>query len=354
MVPPRQPILPRAIRAGDLIAVTAPSSGVPPAMHPRLDLVLEHLRAQGFRVVEGSCLRAEGETAKSRSASAPRDDRDAELLRFLEDPEVAAIIPPWGGELATELLTRIDFEELRSQRPKWLLGYSDTSTLLLPLTLITGWATAHGPNLMDMVHTQTDALTTGTLGVLGSDFSAPVHQASAPRFQPRWRDFAAMPDAPLDLTEPVEWKRLDGSNEALTMCGRLIGGCLDTVSLLAGSPYGDVPGFVERAGSNGVILYLENVDLSPGAMVRTLLSLERHGWLRNLTGLAFGRSARAPETKPNHLDYVGALRSVLGDYPFPVLYDVDVGHMPPQFTLINGAQSEWSFEDGGGTLVMSS
>ena len=352
MVLSPQPVFPRALCPGDLIAVTAPSSGLPPALHPRLDLVLEHLRARGYRIVEGSCLRAQGEGSDSRSASAPRRERAAELVRFLKDPEVAAIIPPWGGELATELLSLIDFEALRSERPKWLLGYSDISTLLLPLTLITGWATAHGTNLMDMVPTQTDPLTTGVLGVLGSDFSAPVHQASVPRFQAKWSDFAATPDAPMDLAKPVEWKRLDGSTEPLTMGGRLIGGCLDTIALLAGSPYGDVPSFIERAGSDGAILYLENVDHSPGAMVRTLLSLERHGWFSHLTGLAFGRSAKAPESNPNHLHYAGALRSVLSEQPFPVLYDVDIGHMPPQFTLINGAQSEWTFEGGRGTLTL--
>ncbi|MCU7372321.1 hypothetical protein PEC18_15975 [Paucibacter sp. O1-1] len=36
-----------------MIAVTAPSSGVPAPLHARLDLVIEHLRAQGYRVVEG-------------------------------------------------------------------------------------------------------------------------------------------------------------------------------------------------------------------------------------------------------------------------------------------------------------
>ena len=344
-------LLPQPLRPGDLIAVTAPSSGVPAELHPRLDLVLGHLRNQGYRVVEGSCLRSQ-----DRSASAPRAERAAEFMRFLRDPEVAAIIPPWGGELATELLTLIDFAALKSERPKWLLGYSDISTLLLPLTLITGWATAHGTNLMDMVPTQSDPLTTGVLNVLAHGFGAgsaePLAQASASHYQAKWGDFAATPDAPLDLAEEVEWKRLDGSNEPLAMGGRLIGGCVDTISHLAGSPYGDVPGFIERAGSDGVVLYLENVAQSPGAMVRTLLSLERHGWFRGLTGLAFGRSAAPPEANPSYLNYAGALESVLGNAAFPVLYDVDIGHMPPQFTLINGAQSEWTYEGGRGTLAL--
>jgi muramoyltetrapeptide carboxypeptidase len=33
-----------------------------------------------------------------------------------------------------------------------------------------------------------------------------------------------------------------------------------------------------------------------------------------------------------------------------VVYDVDIGHQPPQFTLINGAFAQLKFEDGGGQL----
>jgi muramoyltetrapeptide carboxypeptidase LdcA involved in peptidoglycan recycling len=97
-------------------------------------------------------------------------------VRFLSDPAVGAIMPPWGGELAIELLDLIDFAALSFMLPKWLLGYSDLSTLQLPLTLVSGWATAHGPNLMDLAPTQTDPLTTSTLRVLSANFSTPVEQ----------------------------------------------------------------------------------------------------------------------------------------------------------------------------------
>ena len=136
------PTYPAPLRTGDLIAVTAPSSGVAPPLHPRLDRVLAHLRAQGFRVEEGHCLRDE-----RGDASAPADARAGELAALLLRDDVAAIIPPWGGELAIELLDRLPWAALRSARPKWLLGYSDTSTWLVPVTLRLGWATAHGPCL---------------------------------------------------------------------------------------------------------------------------------------------------------------------------------------------------------------
>lgn len=95
--------------------------------------------SQGYRVIEG-----ERPRGQHKDASAPPAQRAHGLMRFLTDPAVSAIMPPWGGELAIELLRLMDFEALRSVSPKWLLGYSDLSTLRLPLTIISGWATAPG------------------------------------------------------------------------------------------------------------------------------------------------------------------------------------------------------------------
>ncbi len=337
---------PKPLRPGDLIAVTAPSSGVTGAAIDRLDLVLRHLRSLGYRVIEGQCLRNE-----HKDASAPHAARAQELSRFLIDPEVSAIFPPWGGELASELLDDVDFASLKSVTPKWLLGFSDVSTIQLPLTLIAGWATAHGSNMMDLAPTQTDPLTTAVLTVLGSDFKEPVVQKSSAMFQKTWIDYAVQVDVPLNLTENSEWKRLDDSGSELTVCGHLVGGCIDTIAWLAGTKYGDVPSFIKRAGESGAILYLENVELSPPALVRALLSLRRQGWFDGLAGLLLGRNA-APEPKAStSLSYVEALRATLGGLRCPVLYDLDIGHQPPQFTLINGAYAEVRYQDGQGQIA---
>ncbi len=336
---------PKPLRKGDLIAVTAPSSGVGSTAIARLELVLNHLRNCGYRIVEGKCLRNQSQDASASSA-----ERANELLHFLHDAQVAAIFPPWGGELASEILGLIDFTALRALEPKWLLGYSDISTLHLPLTLLSGWATAHGPNLMDLAPTQTDPLTAGTLSVLAHDFSKPLVQRSSLLFQKNWIDFAQRADAPLNLTETTQWKRLDGTKSALRMRGRLIGGCVDTIAWLAGTQYGDVPQFIKAAGQQGVIVYLENAEFSPPALVRALLSLHRHAWFENISGLLLGRSAAIEPSSPECLSYVEALRSALGSLHCPVLFDVDIGHQPPQFTLINGGLAEINFEGDSGYI----
>jgi muramoyltetrapeptide carboxypeptidase len=341
-------LLPKPLSPADLIAVTAPSSGVKGASLARLDLVLGHLRNRGYRVIEGKCLRSEHKTA-----SASSHDRASELSNFLNNPEVSAVFPPWGGELASELLEKIDFEALRTVTPKWLLGFSDISTIQLPLTLIAGWATAHGPNLMDLAPTQTDPLTTGTLTVLESSMHEPIEQLSSEMFQKKWTDYAVRFDAPLNLTERTVWKRLDGSAEPVSFRGRLIGGCLDTIAWLAGTRFGDVPSFVKRNQAEGVILFLENVEMAPPGLVRSLLALKRHGWFEGLAGLLIGRSAGPLPKSPDGLGYNEALIAVLGDLQYPVVYDVDIGHQPPQFVLINGAIAKVRFANGKGSITQA-
>ncbi len=323
---------PAPLIKGDCIAITAPSTGVPSALHKRLDLVLENLRSLGFQVIEDQCLRDE-----TKNASASKENRAKEFNHFLHDPNIAAIFPPWGGELATELLDLIDFESLSRQKPKWLLGFSDISTLQLPLLLRSGWASAHGSNLMDLIADQTSVLTRDVIKLLSSDQSQHFLQLATEKHQVIWTDFAEVPNVKMNLTEPTVWKRLDASMQSTEFSGRLIGGCLDTIAGLAGTPFGNVPKFIHQNQLTGVILYFENCELNPVALVRTLLTLKRCQWFENLNGLLIGRSTGPKAKTEDQLSYVEALRSVLNDLPCPILYDTDIGHIQPQMTLINGA-----------------
>lgn len=353
--PYRGPIrYPRPLGPGSRVVVTAPSSGVPAPLHARLGLCLQHLRAQGFVVEEGQCLRDE-----RQGASAPARERAAELERSLMRDEVDAVIPPWGGDLAIEILDRLDWGALARTRPKWVLGYSDSSTWMLPLTLRLGWATAHGPCLMDLVPGQDDALSQGVYKALQLQQDHVLRQRQSQAWQKRWSDFASAPASTYALTEPTHWRSLRGRpREAFD--GRLIGGCLDTLVHLAGSPFGDVAGFIHHHRTEGVILFLENAGLAPAGVVRALHRLRWAGWLDGLSGLLIGRSAAPVPTDPAALQLDDALQQSLECLPCPVLLDVDIGHVPPQLLLVNGAHAQvrWSAEVrgpggdwGGGEIV---
>jgi muramoyltetrapeptide carboxypeptidase LdcA involved in peptidoglycan recycling len=337
---------PKPLAPGDLIAITAPSSGVPAPMHPRLDRAIDSLRQRGYRVVEGAYLRQ-----LHKQASATPELRAAELMRFLLDPEVAAVMPPWGGELAIELLHLIDFQALSKVPAKWFSGFSDLSTLHLPLTTISGWASLHGPNLMELGAAKTDEVTAAIWDVLTAPLQSEVTQISSKQFQREGPDWSVQPSSGLVLTEETQWKRLDGSTAPLEFAGRLIGGCLGTITRLAGSRYGNIPAFVKASQDDGVILYFENAEMKPCELVRALFGLRLNGWFDGLNGILVGRSSAPDATQTTDLNYVEALRSAFADVLCPVLYDVDIGHVPPQLSLVNGALARVKFHGGAGSVV---
>lgn len=338
---------PNPLRKGDKIGVTAPSSGVTPEHYARLDLVLNNLRAMGFQIVEGTYLRK-----RHKHVSGPKQERANEFVQFWKDPSIKAIMPPWGGEILVEILPLIDFNELNKYEPKWISGYSDISTLLLPLTTLTGIATLHGSNLMDLSPTQTDPLTTALIKVLQLPAGSEFLEEMSSLYQSKWLDFRTQPEAPLNLTEPTQWKVLGSGHDQVKVhfSGRLIGGCLDTIARLVGTAYADLPRFYRNFSSDGVILYFENCELTPCELARTLWNIRLAGWFEGLTGVLIGRSSGPEAKSENDLSYVEALLSVLEDLKIPIIYNMDIGHRPPQLNIINGAIGTLDFLDNKGRL----
>lgn len=65
-----------------------------------------------------------------------------------------------GRETAIDLIPLLDWDRLRDAEPTWFVGFSDISTLIAPLTLLTGTATVHGNNLMDTPYRVPEGLLT--------------------------------------------------------------------------------------------------------------------------------------------------------------------------------------------------
>jgi muramoyltetrapeptide carboxypeptidase LdcA involved in peptidoglycan recycling len=341
-----KPRYPAPLRAGSRVFVAAPSSGVAERLWPRLDLVIAHLREQGFVVEEGALLRRQGLAASGTAA-----ERAEELMSALLRTDVDAIFPPWGGRLAIELLELLDWDAIARARPKWFAGFSDLSTLMLPLLLRSGWASAHALNLMDRAPAQSDALSLRSLELLQVEAGQSVEQRSSDSWQKTWGDFVLDPAAPFGMTEPTRYWTLFGEQEVHAR-GRILAGCLDTCMHLVGTPYGDIPGWRARSSEDGCLLWLENCNLAPAVVVRALRQMRYAGWLDGLAALLLGRSAAAV-SEENGLRYEQALRQSLVGLPYPVLVDVDFGHAPPQFTLVQGALAELTWSTNGARLVQT-
>lgn len=332
---------PRALTQGACIGVTAPSAGVDSELHPRLELALQRLRDRGFRVQEGQCLRS-----NSGETSAPAALRARELMDMLCSHEIDAVLPPWGGQLAIELLPLLDFAQLGGIQPKWFAGFSDLSTLALPLLLRAGWASLHGPNLMELG--SSDPIHDRALELLALHGDGAFEQSASRQHCRQATDWRSQPDAALKADTPTLWRRLGGTQTPLVLRGRAIGGCIETLSRLAGTEYGDVPAFVRAHRPEGVLLFLEQAEMSPFELARCLHSLRLQGWFEEIAGLLFGRFSPAGSNAGFSFD--DALSSALAGLQCPVLVDLDIGHVPPQLSLVQGALTELEFDAGSGRI----
>jgi muramoyltetrapeptide carboxypeptidase len=328
-----------SLEKGATIGITAPSSGVPIELHDMFKLSCSRMEQKGFNVTCGDTV-----WTQDKAKSSPPKKRADEFNEMMRSDNIDIIIPPWGGELLIEILESIDFENIKN---KWILGYSDTSLLLLAITLRTGIATAHGTNLIDLRGEYSDDTTAMWQSVLSTTTGASVLQHSSDKYQKKWQH-----DNPsscvFHLTEQTYWKTI--SNDNVKIQGRLVGGCIDVIRHLIGTPFGDVQGFRKQfINGESVLWYLENCELTTTDLRRSLVQMKLAGWFEQCSGIMFGRSPANHSV--NNYTVEDVYKELSNDLQIPIVYDIDCGHVPPQITFINGAYAEVEVKDGKGTIL---
>jgi len=333
---------PAPLEPGDTIAVTSPSSGITDDYRARLDVAISGLRAQGFRVVIGQCMDGTGHV------SAPVRDRADELTRFLTDSTVRAIIPPWGGETAIDLLPLLDWDAISAADPTWFIGFSDISTLITPMTVLTGVATLHGNNLMDTPYRVPDGLLSW-IDISTGKATDTFTQTPPGRFRSGgWDDYVGRPDvSEMTLDTAGSWTRFDQAEGDVDVAGRLVGGCIDTISNVAGTPYGDLNAFANQHAPEGLIVYLEACEESALSICRYLHGMRLAGFFDRANAVLIGRTG-APDSPT--MTQREAVLDALGDLGIPIIGDVECGHVQPFMPIVNGALGRVRFGNGGSSL----
>jgi muramoyltetrapeptide carboxypeptidase len=315
---------PKPLGPGDRIGVTSPSAGVDARAWPRIEFAIEWLRGRGYDVVVGECMSAD------RWVSAPKEERAAELTAMLVDPAIRAIVPPWGGAgTALDLLDQLDYAAIAEADPTWVVGYSDSATWMVPLTLRTGLATLHGDNLVDtpnqapfgLAHWSDLATSDGHVRQEDSGLVA------------TWHSF--------DDARTTDWKvvgegrwHLNGA-DTLDVRGTLIGGCTEMMAGIAGTPYGDVRAFGEEHGE--LVIYVEACEDDAFSICRCLHHLRYAGWFDHAVAVLVGRTDAPAGTEDGGLTQEEAVLDALGGLGVPLVLDVEIGHVPPHLPLLNGA-----------------
>jgi muramoyltetrapeptide carboxypeptidase LdcA involved in peptidoglycan recycling len=150
-----------------------------------------------------------------------------------------------------------------------------------------------------------------------------------------WVDYRTHPEvSDLVLDGEGRWRRLDGPGD-VDVEGRLIGGCIETMCNLAGTPYGDVAGFARAHAPQGLLVYVEAAEDDALTICRNLHGMRLAGFFDAANAVLVGRTS-APDQPTLTQDE--AVLDALGSLGVPIVADVECGHVQPYLPLVNGAR----------------
>ena len=313
----------------DVIGISAPSQGVGHKIES-YEASLDTLTRKGFEILETAHVRVDGD----RGGSAR--ERGAELTSLFADERVRAVISAAGGDFLFEILPYVNWSVLRNH-PKWLCGASDPTSLLYTYTVKYDVATLYGFNAGSFDEVPLSLYDRNALNILTGKL--PVQKTS--------KMYASKPGFAEDYEgpdTPTEWK---SPYESLNVRGRCIGGCIDVLKDLIGTEYDQTRRFVKKYRDDGIIWYFDTFSLSAEVFYRTLLQMKYAGWFENARAVLVGR-VLYPSSETG-MSYEDAMALALEN--IPRIYEMDIGHTVPGFTMINGAMLDVSYRRGKGSLT---
>ena len=342
-------IFPKYIKPGDTIAVTAPSrpmSGEEDKkrfMHGKAQL-----EAKGYKVYFTDNVFAEPDRfGRSSSAHEKADQFNA----CVKDSNVSAIYSACGGDFLAEMLPFVDLKAVR-ETPKWFQGYSDNTSLCYYLTTKGDVASAYGANFSDFGMDPWEPSVSRGLGVLEGKTKS---QESFETYQDGLFNRDENIFCGYAKDKPVCWKNVLGKEDGkIMMSGRILGGCMDVILNLAGTPYDGTEEFIEKYKEDGIVWFLESFDLHFEQMMEGLWKMKEMGWFKHSSGIIFGRQLFYPEEAYDGSalpSYEDVIKERLGDLDIPVIMNADIGHKGPQFVMIEGALAKIDSAGGRGRVL---
>ncbi|MFQ2447136.1 S66 family peptidase [Aeromonas caviae] len=328
---------PPGLNPGDTIGFFSPSSAATAWAPNRFARAKAYLAAQGFELKAGS-LTGEQDHWRSGSIAARAD----ELNALIRDPQVRAIMSVIGGSNSNSLLPYLDFDALKRD-PKIVIGYSDVTALLLGIHAQTGLVTFYGPALVASfgeLSPLVDETLAGFLSVCMAGGASLPHRLPTPT---QWTE------------ERLDWEHQTRAKQCWPnrlisvgtgrMRGRLIGGNLNTLAGIWGSPF--MPS-IER----GDILLLEDSLKTAETVERAFTHLKLCGMFDRIGALVLGKhelfNAQGSGRRP-----LDILLEVVGEPTFPILAEYDCAHTHPMLTLPLGIEAELDLDAQSLTLCES-
>lgn len=263
---------------------------------------------------------------------------------FVADPEVSAVFCSIGGFNSAEILPYIDMD-LARRNPKILVGYSDTTALLLGLQAQAGWITFHGPSVMTQFgefpspHEFTISSLRDSIenDLSGMELRDPEGWTSE-RLEwgtGAWRTRARYLTSPANRTV---WRAGAGGK----VVGRLWGGNIETFNLMLGTPYLAVP--------ESIILFWEATEAEAflPRVRRALVQLDQSKILDRTKAMLIGRSPDCEVVSGVSLHDV--VLEATKEFDFPIVANIAFGHTDPILTLPVGVSASVEISDLGASI----
>jgi muramoyltetrapeptide carboxypeptidase len=274
---------PRALSAGDRIAVVAPASGFD---RTEFDAGVDELRALGFEPEwDASVFERAAFTAGSADA------RVTAFERAWQSSTVSGLIGARGGYGSVHLLPQLEASRLDGPA-KVFVGYSDLTSLLTFLTCQCGVVAFHGP-------TVAGRLSGGPERYDRASFVRVLTEA-----------------APAGELVPSTGLESITAGEA---SGRLLGGTLTQLAAACGTPYALTPW-------DDAILLLEDVNERPYRLDRLFQQLRLSGALTRVRGVVFGTFPGCDEPDGN-VTARETLAQLVEGFAGPVVFGFPTGHV---------------------------
>ena len=297
-------VQPPFLQKGDRIALVSPSYHTP---MENVDTAAKILREWGFEPVVGPNV---GKEYLGKYAGTPRE-RLSDLERALRDPGIKAILCNRGGYGTIHLTTLLP-QSLIAANPKWIIGFSDITTLH-GIAARAGVMSIHATMCSLMAKSQglgpTNTLLRDLLTGTVPQYEAPAHPLNRPGHA----------------------------------AGTLVGGNLCTFTPVLGTD-------ADATLGQDIILFLEEVEEDMSHIDRLINTLRLHGVFDRCRGVILGQFTGCEA----NIEYGSAeelVCSYLSDYDIPVCCGFPAGHEAENLPLLIGARSTLAVTDAGATLT---
>ena len=283
-------IKPSMLKPGCRIGVVSPSYWL---KKQYMEKTSKFFQDKGYTMVMGN-----SNSMKWGPFAGTPQERADDIHHMFSNPKIEAIICARGGYGANRVLPLLDYNLIRDN-PKIFMGYSDITAYLTSITQKTGLVTFHGPMMVSYKK-----------GFVDYNFQ------TMERILNGTPDFKIMsPDSlPARILKPgIAMGPLWGGNMTL-LINRL--------------------GTSESLDTDGVILFLEDLDEYLYSFERMLVQMRTAGMLDNIAGLIIGELHEFKDQDvafERNTDEI--VMDICGDLEIPIVSNFPCGHGTYQATL---------------------